>query len=245
VAEIDLIIGPAPVEEDPDDHLPEEAAEIIPKTGDRWCLGHHRIYCDDARSGSSFTALMEDRRASVVFSDLPYNVLIDGHASGNGRIHHAEFAMASGEMSEAEFTDFLTTCLGHLADWSTDGSVHFLPMDFRHMTEMLTAGKRVYDSLLNLCVWNKNNGGMGSFYRSKHELIFVFKSGKGPHRNNVQLGKFGRNRTNVWDYPGAKTLSRTGEEGNVLAMHPTVKPVALVADALLDCSARGEIVLDS
>ena len=215
------------------------------RPGDLWCLGDHRIYCGDARSASSFTALMEDRRAAVVFVDPPYNVAIDGHASGNGRVGHAEFAMASGEMSEAEFTEFLGTSLSHLADWSTDGSVHFVATDWRHLSELLAAGKRVYGSLLNLCVWNKNNGGMGSFYRSQHELIFVFKSGKGPHRNNVQLGKFGRNRTNVWDYPGANTLSRTGEEGNVLAMHPTVKPVALVADALLDCSSRGDIVLDS
>jgi DNA modification methylase len=123
--------------------------------------------------------------------------------------------------------------------------VHFIAMDWRHMSELLAAGKRVYDCLLNLCVWKKNNGGMGSFYRSQHELIFVFKSGNGSHQNNVQLGKFGRNRTNSWTYPGANTLSRTGEEGNVLAMHPTVKPVALVADALLDCSSRGQIVLDS
>nr|WP_257025820.1 site-specific DNA-methyltransferase [Edaphobacter lichenicola] len=128
---------------------------------------------------------------------------------------------------------------------SVDGSVHFVAMDWRHMTELLSAGRQVYDCLLNLCVWNKNNGGMGSFYRSQHELIFVFKSGKEPYRNNIQLGKFGRNRTNSWNYPGDNTLSRTGEEGNVLAMHPTVKPIALVADALLDCSARGEIVLDS
>jgi hypothetical protein len=244
VTEIDLIIGSAPVE-DPDDQLPEEVAKVITKLGDLWCLGHHRIYCGDAQSALSFTALMEDRRASVVFADSPFNLSITSDLSSGGKTHHKEFAMASGEMSESEFTDFLTTCLGHLADWSTDGSVHFLPMDFRHMTEMLTAGKRVYDSLLNLCVWTKNNGGMGSFYRSQHELIFVFKSGKGTHQNNVQLGKFGRNRTNVWNYPGANTLSRTGEEGNVLAMHPTVKPVALVADALLDCSARGEMVLDS
>jgi DNA modification methylase len=245
VPEIDLIIGSAPVEEDPDDQLPEETDEVITKPGDLWCLGHHRIYCGDARSASSFTALMGNRRAAVVFLDPPYNVAIEGHASGNGRIHHAEFAMASGEMSEAEFTEFIATSLSHLADWSTDGSVHFVAMDWRHMSELLAAGKRVYDALLNLCVWNKNNGGMGSFYRSQHELIFVFKSGKGSHQNNVQLGRFGRNRTNCWSYPGANTLSRTGEEGNVLAMHPTVKPVALVADALLDCSARGEIVLDS
>jgi DNA modification methylase len=245
VAEIDLIIGPASVEEDPDDQLPEGSGKVISLAGDLWCLGEHRLYCGDARMESSFSTLLGDRCANVVFTDPPFNVCISGHVSGNGQAQHPEFAMASGEMSESEFTEFLTTCLGHLAKWSADGSVHFVAMDWRHMTGLLSAGRQVYDSLLNLCVWNKNNGGMGSFYRSQHELIFVFKSGKEPYQNNIQLGKFGRNRTNSWNYPGANTLSRTGEEGNVLAMHPTVKPIALVADALLDCSARGEIVLDS
>jgi DNA modification methylase len=245
VAEIDLIIGSPAIEEDPHDQFTEESDEIISQVGDLWRLGDHRVYCGDARLEASFSTLMGEGRANTVFTDPPFNVRIAGHVSGNGQAQHPEFAMASGEMSEVEFTEFLTTCLGHLAKWSADGSVHFVAMDFRHMRELLSAGKQVYDSLLNLCVWNKNNGGMGSFYRSQHELFFVFKSGKAPYRNNIQFGKFGRNRTNSWNYPGANTLSRTGEEGNVLAMHPTVKPIALVADALLDCSARGEIVLDS
>jgi len=189
--------------------------------------------------------LMQERRAGVVFADPPYNVVIDGHVGGNGKTHHAEFAMASGEMSVAEFTQFLETALAQLAKWSKSGSVHFVAMDWRHMSELLEAGGKVYDDLLNLCVWAKNNGGMGSLYRSQHELVFVFKSGNASHRNNVQLGKFGRYRTNVWNYPGANSLSRSGSEGNLLAMHPTVKPVALIADALLDCSAPGDIVLDS
>ena len=225
VTEIDLIIGSATAEDDLDDQIPEEAAEVISKQGDLWCLGHHRIYCGDARSASSFSALMENRRAAVVFLDPPYNVAIDGPASGNGRIHHEEFAMASGEMSEAEFTEFLATSLSHLADWSTDGSVHFIAMDWRHMSELLAAGKQVYDSLLNLCVWNKNNGGMGSFYRSQHELIFVFKSGKEPHRNNVQLGKFGRNRTNCWSYQGANTLSFRSP--NFLSKNGTIDSISM------------------
>jgi DNA modification methylase len=183
-------------------------------------------------------------RAGIVFCDPPYNVKIDGHVTGNGSIRHREFAMASGEMNEAEFVAFLTTCLRLLARHSLSGSVHFICMDWRHMKELLAAGGQVYDSLLNLCVWAKNCGGMGSLYRSRHELVFVFRHGKESHRNNVQLGKFGRNRTNVWEYPGVNTFSKTGEEGNLLSLHPTVKPVALVADALLDCSARGEIVLD-
>jgi DNA modification methylase len=245
IPEIDLILSGPALEADPADQLPDESARIISQPGDLWCLGAHRILCGDARDDCSFSALMQDRRAAIVFADPPYNVVIDGHAGGNGKTHHSEFAMASGEMDEAEFTKFLTDSLSQLAAWSTNGSVHFLCMDWRHMPELIAAGRSVYASLLNVCVWAKDNGGMGSFYRSQHEMIFVFKSGKGSHRNNVQLGKFGRNRTNVWRYPGANTLTRSGDEGNVLAMHPTVKPVALVADALLDCSTRGDIVLDS
>ena len=153
--------------------------------------------------------------------------------------------MASGEMTEAQFMSFLSTALGLQAEHSTDGSTHFVCMDWRHLKEVSTVGKQIYDSLLNLCIWVKDNGGMGSFYRSQHELVFIFQNGKGRHRNNIQLGKYGRNRTNVWRYPGVNSLSRQSEEGNLLALHPTVKPVALVADALLDCSARGEVVLDS
>jgi DNA modification methylase len=188
---------------------------------------------------------MAGRRAELVFVDPPYNVAIDRHASGNGSFRHREFAMAAGEMNEAEFVAFLTTSLRLLSRHSTSDAVHFICMDWRHLRELLAAGRQIYDALLNLCVWVKDNGGMGSFYRSRHELVFVFKNGKGRHRNNVKLGQYGRNRTNVWEYPGVNTLSRQNEEGNLLALHPTVKPVALVADALLDCSARGDIVLDS
>jgi DNA modification methylase len=181
----------------------------------------------------------------VVFVDPPYNVAIDGHATGSGSIHHREFAMASGEMNEAEYMGFLTRALSLVARHSTMGSVHFVCVDWRHMSELLAAGKQVYTKLLNLCIWVKDNGGLGSLYRSRHELVFVYRNGKDSHRNNVQLGKFGRNRTNVWEYAGINTLSRQSDEGNLLALHPTVKPIAMVADALLDGSARGEIVLDS
>jgi hypothetical protein len=153
--------------------------------------------------------------------------------------------MASGEMSEVEFVSFLTTSLRLLARHSVVGSVHFVCMDWRHMGELVAAGGQVYDSLLNLCVWNKGTGGMGSFYRSQHELVFVFRNGKAQHRNNVQLGQYGRNRTNVWEYPGMNALSKQSDEGNPLAWHPTPKPINLVADALLDCSKRGNVVLDS
>ena len=181
----------------------------------------------------------------MVFIDPPYNVPIDGNVSGNGAIRHREFQMASGEMSELQFSSFLTSSLKLLARYSATGAVHFVCMDWRHIRELLTAGRDVYDSVLNVCVWVKNNGGMGSFYRSRHELVFVFRNGKGKHRNNIQLGRYGRNRTNVWEYRSINSVSKSGEEGNLLALHPTVKPVALVADALLDCSARGDVVLDA
>jgi len=152
--------------------------------------------------------------------------------------------MASGEMDRTQFTSFLSEAFRNLAASSCDGSIHFVCMDWRHIEELTAAGRGVYGELKNLCVWVKDNAGMGSLYRSQHELVFVFKHGRGGHRNNVQLGRFGRNRSNVWDYPGANSFVRSGEEGNLSALHPTVKPVVMIADAMLDCSARGEIVLD-
>ncbi len=245
VPEIDLILQEAGSEPDPDDIVPDFDGGKVSQLGDLWLLGKHRVLCGDALRQDSFTMLMGNRQASAVFVDPPYNVRIDGHATGNGSIRHREFLMASGEMSEAEFVAFLTTSLRLLARYSVGNSVHFICMDWRHMGELLAAGKQIYDAFLNLCVWTKNSGGMGSFYRSQHELIFVFRNGKGPHRNNVQLGQYGRNRTNVWEYPGINTLSNHSEGANLATLHPTVKPLALVADALLDCSARGDIVLDA
>jgi hypothetical protein len=172
--------------------------------------------------------------AKVVISD-----------SGNGAIHHREFPQGSGEMDPSEFTSFLAAVFMLLSRYSVADSLHFLFMDWRHIGEILAAGKQVYKSLLNICIWVKNVGGMGSLYRSRHEMVFVFRNGKGKHRNNVQLGKFGRNRTNVWECPSINGSSKTGDEGNLLALHPTVKPVRLIADALLDCSARGDLVLDA
>jgi DNA modification methylase len=242
VGEIDLIIGD---EADPNDDLPTAAGEVVSRTGDLWQLGKHRVLCADAREDASFDALMRGRKAAAVFTDPPYNVIIDGNVSGKGKVKHGNFAMATGEMSQAEFTAFLEDNLGRQARHSTPGSIQFVCMDFRHMNEVLTAGGRVYDTLLNLCVWVKNIPGQGSFYRSRHELVFVFRNGKTMHRNNIQLGKFGRNRTNVWEYPAVRALAQQqGDEGNLLALHPTVKPVAMVADAILDCSARGDLVLD-
>lgn len=246
VPEIDLILSQAAVEPDQDDVFEmDQRNQTVTQSGDLWHLGKHRILCGNALDESSFKTLMVSRHANLVFVDPPYNVPIEGNVSGHGSIHHPEFAMASGEMNEAEFVAFLSTSLRLLARHSTSGSIHFVCMDWRHARELLAAGNQVYESFLNLCVWVKNNGGIGSFYRSRHELVFVFKNGKGPHRNNVQLGRYGRNRTNIWEYPSVSALSPNGDEGNLLALHPTVKPVALIADALLDCSARGEIVLDT
>lgn len=246
VPEIDLIIQGASFKPDADeDPEPLPQGPPIAQPGDLWLLDKHRVFCGNSLERDSFARVMGGRKADVVFVDPPYNVAIDGHVSGNGSIQHREFQMASGEMSEEEFVRFLTTSFELLARHSKAGSIHFACMDWRHVGEVLAAGKHAYDALLNLCVWAKDKGGMGSFYRSQHELIFVFRNGKASHRNNVQLGKFGRNRTNVWQYPGVNTLSRQGEEGNLLALHPTVKPVSLVADALLDCTAPGGLVLDS
>jgi DNA modification methylase len=171
-------------------------------------------------------------------------VPIDGHATGLGAIHHRPFPMASGEMDQAEFTAFLARSCRNLAAFSAAGSLHYICMDWRHLEEVLAAGRDAYGELKNLCVWVKDNAGMGSLYRSQHELVLVFKQRGGAHRNNIQLGQFGRNRSNIWHYPGANSISR-GAEGNLLALHPTVKPVAMVADAILDCTERGGIVLDA
>jgi DNA modification methylase len=250
MGEIDLRIAaledmPEQADDDPADAVPElPTRPPLSKIGDVWVLGRHRVLCGDALDAAALATLMGEKRAAMVFSDPPYNVPIDGHASGLGAIHHRPFPMASGEMDKAAFTDFLSQACRNLAAFSADGSLHFLCMDWRHLDELLAAGRDAYGELKNLCVWVKDNGGMGSLYRSQHELVFVFKHGRDGHRNNVQLGQFGRNRSNVWRYPGVNSFARCGEEGNLLALHPTVKPVAMVADAILDCSARGDIVLD-
>jgi len=247
IPEIDLLLQNSNQDEGSQEDVIDAAGAgpSVSRLGDLWLLGKHRVFCGDALDGNSFRILMETARARAVFTDPPYNVPIDGHASGNGGVRHREFAMATGEMTSGQFTYFLTTALHPLARYSLPGSIHFICMDWRHQLELLTAGQQVYSELKNLCVWVKSNAGMGSFYRSQHELIFVFKHGKAPHRNNVQLGQFGRDRTNVWNYPSVINFGQKGEEGNLLALHPTVKPVAMVADAILDCSNRGDIVLDS
>ncbi|MBP6030457.1 MAG: site-specific DNA-methyltransferase [Sphingobium sp.] len=212
--------------------------------GDIWQLGLHRLICGDALDEMVWAGLMGADQAAIVVTDPPYNVPIDGHVSGLGRFKHREFACAVGEMTEQEFTAFLRTAMGHAYDWSRAGSVHSWAMDWRHVGEICSAGKSVYDRFLNMAVWSKNQPGMGSFYRSQHELFFIFAKGGAPSRNNIQLGRFGRSRSNIWNYPSAASVARTAEEGNPLSMHPTVKPLALIADILLDSSVRGDVVAD-
>ncbi len=225
------------------DEVPALPAEAVTRRGDLWRLGPHRLLCGDAREQGDVARLMEGGRADLIFTDPPYNVRIDGHVSGLGATRHREFAFASGEMRQAEFTAFLTLTLGNMASAARDGAIAYVCMDWRHMREVLDAGEAVFSELKNLCVWNKTNGGMGTFYRSKHELIFVFKVGRAVHVNAFGLGDTGRYRTNVWDYPGVSSLG--ADRAEALSMHPTVKPAALVADAIKDCSRRGSIVLDA
>lgn len=248
LAEVDFVLDEAG-EADPggedaaEDQVPALAGPAVSRIGDVWELGRHRLVCGDARSLEHMALLMGDDRADIVFTDPPYNVKIDGHVCGLGSVKHREFAMATGEMSEAQFVKFLEDSLGNMAGVMRDGAIAFVCMDWRHMGELLVAGRSVFTELKNLVVWNKTNGGMGAFYRSKHELIFVFKQGTAEHTNSFGLGETGRYRTNVWDYAGISSIgSQRSEE---LAMHPTVKPVTLIADAIKDCSRRGEIILDA
>lgn len=236
------------------DIIPDLDSEgsTITSSGDLWQLGPHRLLCADALREESYdnlfakdedpTATSARELASLVFCDPPYNLQINGHVGGRGKIRHREFVNASGEMNSSEFTHFLTGSLRNAVRHSSDGAVLYACMDWRHAPEILDAGQAVGLDLLNLCVWVKPVGGMGSLYRSRHELVFVFRNGKASHQNNVLLGSRGRNRTNVWEYPGIVGSGSRGRKQ--LEMHPTVKPVPLVADALRDTSRRGDIVFD-
>jgi len=230
-------------QDDPADVLPDQSETLVSAPGDWWQLGKHRVLCGDALDPDSYDRLMTQQRAAVVFTDPPCNVPADCHASGLGEKQHRDFATACGGMSRAKFTDFFGAVCKRLVSASRDGAIHFLCIDWRHVGELLAAGREAYDELKDICVWVKDNAGMGSLYRSQHKLILVFRQGKQSHGKNVQLGKFGRCRSDVWQYPGANSFSRATAEGN-LDPHPTGKPVALVADAILDCSSRGDIVLD-
>ncbi len=242
-AQIDLIIDGPSQQDDPVDAVPEvdETKHPITKLGDVWQLGKHRLICGDATKAETYQSLMEEQKAQMVFTDPPYNVPVDGHVCGLGKVKHREFAMASGEMSDDQFIAFLEQFIQHSIAFSKDGSLHYICMDWRHIYELIAAGKSRYSDLKNICVWNKDNGGMGSLYRSKHELVALFKAGTKPHINNIELGKHGRYRTNVWDYKGANSL---GKQQADFKLHPTVKPVAMIIDAIKDCTRRGHIVLD-
>ena len=245
IGDADILIGELTAASDEEDVVPEIDRSIpaVSQPGDLWRIGDHLLLCADALNEKSYTALLGSKKAQMVFIDPPYNVAIVGNVSGLGKNKHREFAMASGEMSAQQFTSFLKFAFAHLSAYSTNGSIHFVCMDWRHMREVLEAGEATYTELKNLCVWTKTNAGMGSLYRSQHELVFVFKNGSARHINNIELGRFGRNRTNVWSYAGVNVFGT--DRDNELAMHPTVKPLALVADAILDCSKRGGIILDA
>lgn len=245
--EIDLILtdvdeaDPAGADADANAPVPPPPVALT-QAGDLWCLGRHRLLCGDAKDPAVVARVMDGGLADMLFTDPPYNVPIQGHVSGLGRVQHREFAEGVGEMSSDEFTAFLSESLGAAASACRDGAIGFVCMDWRHLQEALTAGHKVFRELKNLCVWNKTNAGMGTFYRSQHELVLVWKVGSGPHTNTFGLGDKGRYRTNVWTYAGANAFK--AERMEELKLHPTVKPVALVADAIRDVTHRGELVLD-
>ena len=244
-AELDQLLGVdvAPKIDPKADQIPEPQGPAVSRIGDLWRLGKHCLVCGDARDPGAYEVLMPGEQARLVFTDPPYNVRIVGNVSGKGKNTRREFLMASGTMTPPDFTAFLTQSLDAMAAVSLDGSIHYVCMDWRHMSELLGAGNAVYAELKNLVVWAKTNAGMGTFYRSQHELIFIFKKGSAPHLNTFGLGENGRFRSNLWVFPGLNTF-RAGRDEE-LAMHPTVKPVGMVADAIRDVSRRGEIVLDA
>ena len=234
-----------PEVEDAADQVPNQGSIAVSQIGDVWVLGEHRVLCGDALEPANLTALVGDERMRMVFTDPPYNVPIQGHVSGLGALQHREFVMGSGEMTQSQFADFLERALHSAAGTLVDGGICFTCMDWGHVDALIGAVGKSGGELKNICVWVKHNAGMGSLYRSAHELVVVSKHGRAPHVNNVQLGRHGRHRTNVWRYPGANSPgARRGKEGDLLALHPTPKPVALVADAILDCSHRNDAVLD-
>lgn len=248
VAEVDLLVLDHGDEAEPDsldpeaNRIPDRETTPISREGDLWVLGRHKILCANALDQTAYAALMDQEAAVGVFTDPPYNVPIQGHVCGKGSIHHPEFIMASGEMTPEAFQAFLQDFLCSTADVVADGGILYVCIDWRHVRELLESAEYADLSFMNLCVWVKNNAGMGSFYRSQHELVVVSKKGKASHINNIQLGKYGRNRSNIWRYPGVNGLDP--ERRKELKLHPTVKPCEMVADAILDSTTPGDIVLD-
>lgn len=239
--DLDLTIGEPGPQEEPFE-LPDPTRSAVSRLGDLWLIGPHKLYNGNARDAASYETVLGEERASMIFADPPFNVAINGHVSGLGKVQHREFVEASGEMSSSDFTAFLRATFRNCVRFSTDGSVHFHCMDWRHVREILDAADGIYSEFKQLIVWAKDNAGLGTFYRQKHELIFAFKSGRGRHINNFSLGETGRYRTNLWEYAGCNSF-RKGRDADLEA-HPTTKPIAMVMDAILDCSNRGDVVLD-
>jgi DNA modification methylase len=241
--EIDFVIEGelVPVSARPADFVPKVETEPVTRIDDLWILDEHRVLCGDACDPSAYTLLLRGDLAQQIVTDPPYNLRVDDIV-GSGAIKHREFVAASGEMTEYEFERFLDAFVQNLVRFSENGSVHHLFIDWRHVGVLELVCKRHFTVQLNLCVWVKHNGGMGSLYRSQQELVLVFKNGDAPHINNVQLGKYGRNRTNVWRYDGVNSLDPKRRAD--LTLHPTVKPVAMIEDAIRDCSKRGGLILD-
>ena len=241
--EIDLILD-LDEEATDEDPIPEppSSESTVTQPGDVWILRHHRVICGDIREEKAISSLFNNEQARMVMTDPPYNVPINGHVVGKGAHQHSEFAMASGEMSEADFSAFLKDSIERMSSHCVSGALLYICMDWRHLDVLQAVCKELSLSSINLCVWAKASGGMGSLYRSQHELILVVKKGKAPHTNNVELGKHGRYRTNVWQYAGMNSFGANRDE--LLALHPTVKPVAMIADAIKDVTHQGDIVFD-
>lgn len=246
-AEIDMLLLGSAKAASEDEDIPDEITEPdrrvrpVSRLGDLWTIGRHSVMCGDARDPGVIAKLMGTDHADVVSSDMPFNLKVNGHIGGKGKIKHPEFAMASGEMSRDEFRAFMTKVMDNQAQFSKPGALSYQFIDWRSIDLMVEVGKTIYDALLAICVWVKPQPAMGSLYRSRHEFVCVFRNKGGGHVNNVQLGKFGRNRSNVWEYasPGG-----FGPEREKLAFHPTVKNVEMIADLILDSTPRKGIVLD-
>jgi DNA modification methylase len=230
------------VEEEMLDEIEPTEGPTVTQFGDVFHLGDHKVGCGDAHDAAFIDNLAGGKTVACVFSDPLYNVPIDGFVSGLGKTRHREFAMGTGEMSREQFVAFLSATVAAIKPVLADGAILYLCMDWRHGGELCEAAAQNGLEQKNLCVWVKSNAGMGSFYRSQHELIYVFKHGEGPHKNHFGLGAGGRNRSNVWQYRGVNAFGK--DRTSLLGVHPTVKPVAMIADALRDVTRRGDIVLD-
>ena len=242
-AQLEQLTDPqASKRDDKADLSPAPQGPAVTQLGDIWLTGAHRLICGDALRAETYAALMPGEQARTMFTDPPFNLKIAGHVSGLGNTKHREFVQGSGELTKPEFTEFLRQFMSNAAGVSVDGAIHFIACDWRHLSELTASSEKVYSEFKQLIVWVKSSGGMGSFYRSRHELFGVYKVGTAPHTNTFGLGDTGRYRTNCWEYPGVNTFGPGRDEA--LAMHPTVKPVALVADAIRDVSHLGEVVLD-